>query len=227
MSEANDTLPEAWTSASLKPIPARTWGADFAKALCMFQSKASGAAKKATNPHFKAKYADLSAVLDAIREPMAEAGLAFTQFAETDDRQSVCITTMIMHETGEYMQSTLCVPVSKGDAQGLGSAITYGKRYALQAMLGVPSEDDDGNAAVQKVTKPAVTPEARQMAISALHEVAKTKGEMAMIDEFKKLPPAIAKSLTDHEKSTLREVGQAFDRAPQDEMLQELETADG
>lgn len=113
-----------------------------------------GAVKDSTNPHFRSKYADLSSVIDAVKGPLAKHGLAFLQDVSSDDH-SVSVTTIIVHKSGETL--SLCkvtLPVTKADAQGVGSAITYAKRYSLQSSLGVPSEDDDGNAAVASLHPP-------------------------------------------------------------------------
>jgi hypothetical protein len=118
--------------------------AAFAKA----QSAMGGAKKDAANPFFKSKYADLAAVMEAIAKPFADNGLSFMQSPGMYDG-NICVTTRIMHESGEWIEGDTILPPTKADAQGYGSAITYGKRYGLQAMTGVPSVDDDGNAAVQ------------------------------------------------------------------------------
>ena len=119
---------------------------ELAKALCKAQSEMGGAAKDASNPFFKSKYADLSSVMRVIKEPFANNGLSFVQFPLCDG-QNAGVETMLMHESGEWMQSEYLMPLVKKDPQGSGSAITYAKRYALQAMCGIPSEDDDGNLA--------------------------------------------------------------------------------
>lgn len=121
--------------------------AAFAKA----QAKIGVAIKDSTNPHFRSKYADLSSVVAAIKPALAEYGLGFYQrFTPADG--GVCIETVIIHESGQELATgPLFVPASKADAQGYGSAITYARRYSLQTALGVPADDDDGNAAVKTV----------------------------------------------------------------------------
>ena len=130
---------------------------ELAAALCKAQGQMVGAAKAADNPFFKSRYSDLASVMEAIRRPFADNGLSFIQAPSFADGR-VSITTRIMHSSGQWMESTLDVPVSKLDAQAVGSAISYGKRYALQSMAGVPSIDDDGEAAVSRQTPaPVVT----------------------------------------------------------------------
>ena len=114
--------------------------------MCKAQNEMSGAVKGANNPFFKSKYADLSAVIQAVKEPFANNGLSYVQFPiEKDGR--IGIETILMHDSGEYLSNEFTVQLSKQDAQGAGSAITYCRRYGLQAVAGIPSEDDDGNQA--------------------------------------------------------------------------------
>jgi len=115
-----------------------------------------GAHKGTDNPFFKSRYSDLASVMEAIRKPFADNGLSFIQAPSFSDGK-VSITTRIMHSSGQWYQSTLDVPVAKNDAQAVGSAISYGKRYGLQSMAGVPSVDDDGEAAVNRQAPPPAT----------------------------------------------------------------------
>lgn len=118
----------------------------LAKALCRAQSQMGGAVKDSANPFFKSKYADLGAVIKAIKEPFAKNGLSYSQFPVSEEGK-VGVETILMHESGEWMSERITVPLTKQDAQAAGSAITYCRRYALQAIAGIPAEDDDGNAA--------------------------------------------------------------------------------
>lgn len=125
---------------------------ELAAALHKAQKNIKAALKDSTNPHFKSKYADLSSVIEAVKQPLLDAGLVFTQGVH-DAEGGVAIETMLLHTSGEWLSSTLRIPASKQDAQGFGSAITYGRRYGLQALCGVPAEDDDGNAAAASSEK--------------------------------------------------------------------------
>lgn len=118
----------------------------LAAALVKAQSAMTGATKDATNPHFKNNYADLASVWDAVRKPLTDNGLAVLQFPRTVEN-GVEIETTLLHATGQYLKDVLWVPASKQDAQGIGSAITYGRRYALMSVTGIAPVDDDGNAA--------------------------------------------------------------------------------
>lgn len=119
---------------------------EIAGALLKAQIAIKAALKDSTNPHFKSKYADLSSVIDAVKGPLNANGIVFTQGVSAAEN-GVAVETMLIHTSGEWMSETLPIPVSRVDAQGVGSAITYGRRYGLQSMCGVPAEDDDGNAA--------------------------------------------------------------------------------
>ena len=118
-------------------------------ALAVAQGEMKPAIKDATNPHFKSKYADLASVFEAIRVPFAKAGLSVLQEVGNADG-GVTVSTRVVHKTGQWMEfGPLYVPAGKQDAQGLGSAATYARRYSLASALGVCSdEDDDGQAAV-------------------------------------------------------------------------------
>jgi hypothetical protein len=116
-------------------------------ALVKAQAEISAAIKDSTNPHFRSRYADLASVVAAIKPAAAKHAIGFVQtFREAEG--GVTVETIIIHESGEQMFcGPLFVPATKQDAQGYGSAITYARRYSLQTAFGVPSDDDDGNAA--------------------------------------------------------------------------------
>lgn len=121
--------------------------AELAKALRSVQGAIKPAVLNKTNPHFKSRYADLASVWDCCREPLQANGLSVVQsFEESSD--GITITTTLLHDSGEYLSGSLKLPLDRsGGVQGAGSAITYGRRYGLSAMLGiVADEDDDGNA---------------------------------------------------------------------------------
>jgi hypothetical protein len=121
--------------------------ANLAKALSIVQGKLTYAVKDSANPFFKSKYADLESVWDACRSLLAENGLAVMQFPGEFVDGTMSLNTILTHSSGEYMSYLMSVPVSKVDPQGAGSALTYMRRYALAAVVGVVQADDDGNAA--------------------------------------------------------------------------------
>ena len=135
------------------------------KSIVRAQSTMEGVKKAAKNPHFRSKYADLAAVIEATVPPLNEQGVAVLQLPGMDD-DGVTLTTILGHaETGSYLESTSRTPVDKKNAQGVGSAITYLRRYALQAALALPAVDDDGNRASrprERRQPPAERPPARQ-----------------------------------------------------------------
>jgi hypothetical protein len=100
-----------------------------------------------TNPGFRSKYASLAAVRDAVIPILARHGIAVVQNLTTTDG-GICCTTMLLHKSGQSLISSLPMPAAKFDAQGLGSAATYARRYSLMAVAGVVGDvDDDGNQA--------------------------------------------------------------------------------
>ncbi len=119
---------------------------NLSKALFAFQSKAVKVIKKADNPFFKSKYADLPSILDEIHPHLVECGLVVSQFPDGEG-----LTTIIIHsESGEYIMANSIMHPVKSDPQAIGSAITYHRRYAICAVLGLNvDEDDDGNKASQ------------------------------------------------------------------------------
>lgn len=129
----------------------------LATALAIAQATIGGAVKDKINPAFKSKYADLSAVWEAWQAVGPAQGLGVVQMPGAMDAGRVSLTTILTHKSGEWISETLTIPVTKADAQGYGSALTYARRYALSALAGIAPEDDDGNAAVAK-SAPRVVP---------------------------------------------------------------------
>ena len=123
----------------------------LAKALCKAQNEMGGAVKDAKNPFFKSNYADLTAVIKAIKEPFANNGLSYSQFPVTSEGGGgIGVVTILMHSSGEWLESEFYLPLAKKDPQGGGSAVSYARRYALQAMAGIPTADDDAEAAMMR-----------------------------------------------------------------------------
>lgn len=119
----------------------------IAPALLKAQKQISFAAKEANNPHFKSKYADLPTVIEAVKPALNEHGIVFVQAPEPAQPGFLALTTRLIHESGEWIESTAVTPLPKQDPQGYGSAITYLRRYSLAAAVGLYQDDDDGNAA--------------------------------------------------------------------------------
>lgn len=121
-----------------------------AAALVKAQKAFGPALKTSNNPHFKSRYADLSACVEAVIDALNENGIALIQ-RNIPCESGVTVETLFVHESGEMLSSgPLHVPASKQDAQGYGSALTYARRYSLMSACGIAPEDDDGNAAANK-----------------------------------------------------------------------------
>lgn len=129
----------------------------IAESLAKAQAKIKGAHKDAENPHFRSRYADLASIWDACRAALSDNQIAVVQGVATGHGTAV-VTTLVMHASGEFLCSTLEIMPAKFDAQGIGSAITYGRRYGLSAMVGVAPEDDDGNGATGQ-SRPSPQPQ--------------------------------------------------------------------
>ena len=121
---------------------------ELATALAKFQEEVTNPKNTADNPFFKSKYAPLNDVLSLVRPILSKNGLSLLQ-SPSGDGERIVITTMLMHSSGEWIElDPLMLKADKVTAQGAGSAITYGRRYAVSAILGISSEDDDdGNHA--------------------------------------------------------------------------------
>lgn len=134
--------------------------AELFAALSKAQAELKGATKDSTNPHFRSRYSDLESCWDACREALSKNGLSVTQHPSDSIKDGhISLTTMLGHSGGHTLCSTFSVPLAKMDAQSVGSALTYMRRYALCAIVGISPTDDDGNAAVaaQPEFKPTTT----------------------------------------------------------------------
>lgn len=129
--------------------------ADLCAALAKAQAEMGHARKASENPFFKSNYADLASVVDACRPHLAANGLSAIHLPESADAVLVTVTCRLMHASGQWVECSLAVKPTKADPQGIGSAITYARRYTLAAIVGVATEDDDGNAASGNPSKEA------------------------------------------------------------------------
>lgn len=121
---------------------------NIAAALAAAQAQMGKALKSANNTHFKSKYADLSSVVDATMPALNANGIAVIQPMQDSETGRVVMTKFI-HTSGEVLECAIPLIVAKNDMQGMGSAITYARRYGLMSLAGIAPEDDDGNAAVK------------------------------------------------------------------------------
>lgn len=133
----------------------------LAAALAKAQSEMRGAVKDSANPFFKSSYADLESVWDAIRLPLTSNSLSVTQATDYEPEAGICVVTRLLHSSGQWMEGRLPIRPMKDEPQSIGAAITYARRFALSAMVGVIQIDDDGEGAqgrshtLTNVTKPA------------------------------------------------------------------------
>lgn len=138
---------------------------DLVAALAKAQGEMKPAIFNKVNPHYKNRYADFASCMDACRIPLSNNGLSVMQYCETID-DKLMLVTMLAHISGQWIKSYYPLYPSKMDSQSIGSAITYGKRYSLSAMIGLVSDDDDddGNASMPEklVQKKEVTPSINQ-----------------------------------------------------------------
>lgn len=119
---------------------------DLVAALVKAQAKMQHAVKDRTNPHFKNDYATLESVIDATRAPLAEQGLIVVQQPSVEDGQTVLVTTLA-HSSGQWMRSVTPILSERNNAQGLGSGLSYSRRYALAAITNISQTDDDAEQA--------------------------------------------------------------------------------
>jgi hypothetical protein len=120
----------------------------IAAALGSLQAELEPVSKDKMNPHFRYKYADLPSIMGYLLPLMSKNGLSVTQVPDVGESGELLVETVVMHVSGEFLSGRVRMPLAKNDPQGVGSAITYARRYAICAMVGLVSdEDDDANAA--------------------------------------------------------------------------------
>lgn len=163
---------------------------NIASALVKAQKQFGPALKSSSNPHFKSRYADLAACVEAVIEALNDNGIALVQFTHECD-SGVIVETQFIHESGETLSAgKLHVPAAKHDAQGYGSALTYARRYSLMAACGIAPEDDDGNAASKRVDP--------QVALNSyLSDISRAKTQADLLKVWK-LATVWAKNHSEH-----------------------------
>jgi len=132
-----------------------------AEALAKAHTEISSIERDGKNPHFKSRYATLDQILESVRPILAKNGLIIVQSSDdgSEDHKYINVKSAVIHLSGEWIETSVQIPVSKNDAHGLGSALTYGRRYSLGALLAISTQegDDDGNAAVASMRKVQAT----------------------------------------------------------------------
>lgn len=129
---------------------------ELAKALSKAQGVMTSATKDGNNPHFKSSYATLASIFQATRKPLTDNGLCVVQAMLPDNT----LVTTLLHESGQWLRSYLKLNPAQNTPQGVGSALTYGRRYCLAAIVGISQDDDDGEEATaptkQQASRPAI-----------------------------------------------------------------------
>jgi hypothetical protein len=159
---------------------------ELAEALAKAQGQMKHALKDSNNPAFGSKYADLVAVWDVARAPLSENGLCVIQMPIHSEDGRLHLTTRIAHKSGQWIEETMSIPVAKDNAHGYGSGITYCKRFALSAAVGIVADlDDDGNEA-SKATNGNAAAAAKPLkpAFATAHTARDTA-----VDEYNRMTP--------------------------------------
>jgi hypothetical protein len=157
---------------------------ELAAALSKAQGQFEHARKDADNPFFRSRYASLSSVLDAAKQHLFDNGLSVSQVIDTQE-DSVFLESILMHSSGEWISGKYPIKPLKPDPQGLGSCVSYARRYSFSAITGIAADDDDGNSASGNATKQAID-------YFALIEDSKTLSELAAV--WNKIPEHLKKT---------------------------------
>jgi hypothetical protein len=195
--------------------------ASLSAAMAKAFAEIEAATKSATNPHFKSKYADLGAVIEAVKRPLINHGLFFTQRSHPAEN-GVSVETVLHHEGGEELSlGILFVPANKQDAQGFGSALTYARRYGLMTAFGVPAEDDDGNAAARSRSTGVIN-DGQWATLIQLTNAASVSADRLckffQVDNLKELPADRYQEAVDKLSATIEEKGKKSQPKPELEM---------
>lgn len=203
---------------------------NLAGALLKAQKQMGSALKDAENPYFKSNYADLKAVIDAIKEPLNANGITFLQAVNGSGEGNPVIETMLLHESGQYLCTKTPVFCAKpNNPQAFGSGVTYSKRYALQAFLGLPTKDDDGNAGSGEKSKSTKQKPTKQVKQNEIVEQAffnfETENKDAIIEGFgfskEKFIEAIIKHF-EHLPTNTASIKKILEKVKPEEVLVEI-----
>jgi hypothetical protein len=151
-------------------------------AAALVASQGQSVAKTSTNPHFRSKYADLSACIEASAEALKANGLAVVTVPCGGTKDMLEVSSLLAHSSGQWMRTQFAVPLPKSDPQGFGSALTYARRYCLAAWCQLVQEDDDGNAASTAPRAPARTLPAATAQPTAPSKPSAAKGKDGPVD---------------------------------------------
>jgi len=159
--------------------------AALASALSKAQGAMTGALKDSSNPFFKTKYADLGSVIASCRQQLCDNGLCVIQCIDIIADKPVLITTLA-HSSGEWIKSITPILAKDESAQAQGSGITYARRYALAAIVGIAQVDDDGEAAVGRKQQPAKEPAIEAAVVAQVAEAATLEALSALYQSLSK-----------------------------------------
>ena len=158
------------------------------KDLVQARAKIGAIKKSAKNPHFRSDYAPIDEIITAIQPALTGHGLHLMNDVRSENAGEIIVSAALYHVSGEWMETEgVRIKLGKDDAQGVGSAITYGRRYTVKSILGLADEDDDGNAASKSDKSPINTAIQKQKGdISAAKKMiamAKTSTDCAEIEK--------------------------------------------
>ena len=177
---------------------------ELAKSLKELQKQLKPVKKDKQNPFFKSNYADLESVVENSRQVLYDNGFSVTQLISHSGTDSL-LETVLLHESGEWISSEMKLYMTKNDPQAQGSAITYARRYALMAIIGMVAEGEDDDAEVASLATD------KQMGL--LKKIAFDKGiknkldwEQWVRENFDKMPERIMKNEVDQIKEALERI---------------------
>ena len=176
-------------------------------AIVQAQSQIEHAVKDSKNPHFKSSYADLASVLSVLRKPLADNDLCVLQSPRRSEG-GIDVETMVLHKSGDWISDLCFIPITKWDAQGVGSGITYGRRYGLMSIFCIGTEDDDGNGAVGNGISNTENSSARMKAATKIAE----KGSDALRVWWSDMSPGDRKMFSSDELKHLKAIATDIDK---------------
>ena len=180
--------------------------AKLAEALSKAQGELIHAKKETKNEFFRSRYADLASVIDAAKKPLSNNGLSVSQVVDVLDNGDLFLETILMHLSGEFLIGKYPIKPVKQDPQSVGSAITYARRYAFSAIVGIAADDDDGNEASQH--KPSSNSQTKQPLKSEVKEQPRLKNAELTKEEEVKYTSDLEQA------KTMQELGKAWASIP-------------
>jgi len=171
---------------------------ELATALAKAQGQIEGAKKSETNPFFKSKYADLASCWDACRKPLSDNSLSVSQLVSQEQDKQI-LETVLLHASGQWLSSTVVLSPKDDTPQAIGSAITYARRYALSAIVGIAAEDDDGESAQGRtfVTRPTPVTTTQAKEPASVKESTSPKAPDPLHEELSRLLKSAGKTIAE------------------------------